>query len=261
MDPHEEFEKECAEEVAKMGRDREFRALTREWIKGANNHKYSYHFEWMGRPIIQYPQDIVALQELIWRIQPEMIIETGIARGGSLVFSASMLELNAACGGPDHARVVGIDVDIREHNKEALDAHPLRRRMELIEGSSIADDVVSRVSEIAGRVERVLVILDSNHSHEHVLGELRAYGPLVSLGSYCVVFDTIIAELPDADFGERPWGVDDNPKTAVSEYLHENRQNGNTGVGEHAVRFDIDEVIENKLAITVAPGGYLKRVE
>ncbi|MES2887540.1 MAG: cephalosporin hydroxylase family protein [Pseudomonadota bacterium] len=214
----------------------------------ANARKYSYHFEWMGRPIIQYPQDIVAMQELIWRVQPELIIETGIAHGGSLIFSAAMLELNAACGGPQHAEVLGIDIDIRAHNRAAIEAHPMAKRITMLQGSSVAPEIVAQARAKAAGKAKVLVILDSNHTHEHVMGELEAYAPLTTVGSYCVVFDTVIEDLPNDMFPDRPWGVGNNPKTAVWQYLKDHTE------------FEIDKAIDHKLLVTVAPDGYLKRV-
>ncbi|MGZ8260117.1 MAG: cephalosporin hydroxylase family protein [Caldimonas sp.] len=210
--------------------------------------RYSYNFSWLGRPIIQYPQDIVAMQELIWSLQPDLIVETGIAHGGSLIFSASMLELNAACGGPADARVVGVDIDIRAHNRAAIEAHPLARRMTMIEGSSVDAGVVAQVAALAAGRKRVLVSLDSNHSHAHVLAELEAYAPLTSVGSYCVVFDTVIDDLPAGMFPDRPWGPGDNPRTAVFEYLKRHPE------------FEIQKAIDHKLLVSVAPDGYLKRV-
>jgi len=209
---------------------------------------YSYNFSWLGRPIIQYPQDIVAMQQIMWEVQPDLIIETGIARGGSLIFSASMLELNAACGGPPHAAVVGVDIDIVAANRSAIEAHPLSRRISMIQGSSIAADIVARVRDRAAGRERVMVLLDSNHTHAHVLAELQAYAPMTTVGSYCVVFDTIVEKLPKAFFPDRPWGPGDNPWTAAAEYLKGHPE------------FEVDKRIDNQLLLSVAPGGYLKRV-
>lgn len=221
-------------------------------------HRYSYHFEWSGRPIIQFPQDIIAMQEIIWEVRPDLIIETGIAHGGSLAFSASMLALldysDAIVFGhlldpqKSKRKVIGVDVDIREHNRAALDAHPLRHLMTLIEGSSIAPETISKVKNAAMGHERILVCLDSNHTHDHVLAELNAYAPLVSPGSYCVVFDTVIEDMPDGMFPERPWGHGNNPKTAVCEFLKTNEN------------YKIDSDICSKLILTVAPNGYLKRM-
>ncbi len=248
MTPYEQFKQEGREEVAAQGSDAALNAATRDWMNQANARKYSYHFEWMGRPIIQYPQDIVAMQELIWSVQPDLIVETGIAHGGSLVFMAAMLELNAACGGPQDAQVLGIDIDIRAHNREAIEAHPMARRIAMIQGSSIAPEIVAQVHERAAGKRRVLVSLDSNHTHAHVLAELEAYAPLTSVGSYCVVFDTVIEDMPAQMFPDRPWGPGDNPKTAVFEYLKRHPE------------FVIDKAMDHKLLVTVAPDGFLKRV-
>ena len=188
------------------------------------------------------------MQELIWAVQPDLIVETGIAHGGSLIFSASMLELNAACGGPADARVVGVDIDIRAHNRAAIEAHPLARRITMLQGSSVAPEIVAEVQRLAASRKRVLVALDSNHTHAHVLAELEAYAPLTSVGSYCVVFDTVIDDMPASMFPDRPWGPGDNPKTALFEYL------------KHHPEFEIRKDIDHKLMITVAPDGYLKRV-
>lgn len=248
MSEHEKFLRECDEEIATQGADPELARASRAWFDAANAKKYSYHFQWLGRPIIQYPQDVVAMQEILWSVQPDLILETGIARGGSLIFHASMLELNAACGGPKDAFVLGIDVDIRAHNRAAIEAHPLAKRIRMIEGSSIAPDVVARVkAEVAGR-RRVLVSLDSHHTHAHVLAELEAYAPLTSVGSYCVVFDTVIEDMPDELSANRPWARGDNPKTAIREYLKTHPE------------FEIDQRIDHKLLLSVAPNGYLKRI-
>jgi cephalosporin hydroxylase len=242
------FEEEVRRRLEDNGRDDALRAAAAQFMQASTAPKYSYNFSWLGRPIIQYPQDIVAMQELIWAIQPELIIETGIAHGGSLIFSASMLELNAACGGPPDAQVLGIDIDIRAHNRAAIEAHPMFRRIAMIEGSSIAADVVAQVRSRAAGLQRVLVCLDSNHTHEHVLAELEAYAPLTSVGSYCVVFDTIVDDLPAGTYPDRPWGPGDNPKTALLAYLKDHPE------------FEIDRSIDHKLLVSVAPSGYLKRV-
>lgn len=214
--------------------------------------QYAYQFDWLNRPIIQLPQDIVAFQELCSRVQPDFILETGIAHGGSLLLSASMLCLLDVMEGLDprqsSRRVVGVDIDIRPHNRRALDEHPLRFKMELIEGSSVDPAVVDQVRSYAIGAERVIVCLDSNHSRDHVLAELRAYADLVSVGSYCIVLDTVIEDLPAGSFPNRPWDVGSNPKTAVHEWLQSHPE------------FQIDKEIEKKLLITVAPDGYLKRV-
>jgi cephalosporin hydroxylase len=214
--------------------------------------RYSYNFSWLSRPIIQYPQDIVAFQELVSEARPDLILETGVAHGGSLVLSASMLCLLDVMEGLDPRqsprKVVGVDIDIRPHNRKALDEHPLRFKMELIQGSSIAPEIIQQVRSHADGVDRVLVSLDSNHTHEHVLAELNAYADLVSVGSYCIVFDTVVEDLPAGSFPDRPWDVGNNPKTAVHEWLKTHPD------------FEIDKDIDIKLLISVAPDGYLKRI-
>jgi cephalosporin hydroxylase len=243
------FEKEVQERVAANGAADELKASANAFMNASLIPKYSYNFSWLGRPIIQYPQDIIAMQEIIWQVQPDLIVETGIAHGGSLVFSAAMLELVAACGGPKDAEVLGIDIDIRPHNRRAIEEHPMYKRITMIEGSSIAPEVIAQVHTRCKSRRRVLVCLDSNHTHDHVLSELKAYAPLTTVGSYCVVFDTIVEDMPAELSGDRPWRPGSNPKTAVWEYL------------KHHPEFEIDKKIENKLLITVAPDGYLKRVK
>jgi cephalosporin hydroxylase len=224
-----------------------------EFFARSHQLQYSYNFSWLTRPIIQYPQDIVAFQEVVSQVKPNLIIETGIAHGGSLVLSASMLCLLDVMEGLDPRqstrKVVGVDIDIRSHNRKALDEHPLRFKMELIEGSSIEPEIIQQVRSHTNGVDRVLVSLDSNHTHEHVLAELNAYADLVSIGSYCIVFDTVVEDLPAGSFPDRPWDVGNNPKTAVLEWLKIHPE------------FEIDKDIDNKLLISVAPDGYLKRIE
>jgi len=245
----ETFEQEVARRIEANGTNRNLQASADAFMRESTIPKYSYNFSWLGRPIIQYPQDMMAMQEIIWRVQPDLIIETGIAHGGSLIFSASLLELNAACGGPQDARVLGVDIDIRAHNRVAIEAHPLSRRIDMIEGSSIAPEIIEQVRARAAGRQRVLVSLDSNHTHDHVLAELEAYAPLTTVGSYCVVFDTLIEDMPADMFPDRPWAPGNNPKTAVWEYLKSHSE------------FEIDKSIPHKLLITVAPDGYLKRVK
>jgi len=236
-----EFAKQRSENVENMRADLELRNLTQNWFDRSCRYKYSYNFSWMGRPIIQYPQDMIAMQEIIWSVQPDLIVETGIAHGGSLIFYASMLEL---IGGD--ARVLGLDIEIRPHNRQAIERHPMYSRIEMIEGSSIDPRVADHVSRRAEAAERVLLVLDSNHTHQHVLEELRLYSPLVRAGSYIVVFDTVIEDMPQGSFPDRPWAQGDNPKTAVHAFLTESD------------RFEIDHAIDGKLLITVAPDGFLK---
>lgn len=258
MSVYELFKVECSNEIQKQADDKDLVSASRSWMNIANVHKYSYHFEWMGRPIIQYPQDMVAMQELIWSVRPDLIIETGIAHGGSLILNASMLALLDMTDAIEHGvsfnpaepkrRVLGIDIDIRAHNRDAIEAHPMSSRISMIQGSSIAPEVIAQVKEAARGYQRILVSLDSNHTHDHVLAELEAYAPLTSVGSYCVAFDTVVEDMPADMFPDRPWGPGDNPKTAVWEYLKTHPE------------FEIDRSIQNKLLITVAPDGFLKRL-
>jgi cephalosporin hydroxylase len=242
------FDDEVEERIDANGRNAALRGAAAAFMRESIGPKYSYNFAWLGRPIIQYPQDIVAMQELIWALQPDLIIETGIAHGGSLILWASLLELNAACGGPQGARAIGIDIDIRAHNRAAIEAHPMVKRITMIEGSSLDSSVIAQVEGAAAGRDRVLVCLDSNHTHAHVLAELEAYAPFTSVGSYCVVFDTVIEELPEGTFPDRPWGPGDNPGTAVREYLRSHSE------------FEIDRRMDDKLLVSAAPGGYLKRI-
>ena len=217
---------------------------TIDWIKAIAPHKYTYNFTWLGRPVIQFPQDLVAIQEIIWSTRPDLIIETGIAHGGSLIFHASMLQLLG-----NNGRVLGVDIDIREHNRAEIEAHPMFERIELIQGSSTDKAIAAAVTAAAAEAETVMVILDSNHTHAHVLRELELYAPLVTRGCYLVVCDTLIEDMPAGSFPDRSWGKGDNPRTAVKAFL-------NT-----TCRFEVDTAIDAKLQISVAPGGYLKCVD
>ena len=230
--------------IAAMANDVELQSSAQKTFERSCLYKYSYNFSWLGRPIIQYPQDIIATQEIIWNVKPDLIIETGIAHGGSLILSASLLELINNDG-----IVVGIDVDIRKHKRAAIESHPMAKRITMIEGSSIDSVVFEKVAEMANGRKNVMVFLDSNHTHQHVASELKLYSPLVSKGSYLVVFDTVIEDLPEDFFPDRPWAKGNSPKTAVREFLKTNAQ------------FQIDEEIQNKLLITVAPDGYLRRIQ
>lgn len=241
------FEQEVKCRITANGENADLHASAAAFMKSSLGPQYSYNFSWLGRPIIQYPQDMIAMQEIIWTVQPDLIIETGVAHGGSLIFSASMLELNAACGGPQDAEVLGVDIDIRPHNRAAIEAHPMSRRISMIQGSSIAFDIVEQIRNRAVGKQRVLVCLDSNHTHDHVLAELEAYAPLTTVGSYCVVFDTVVEDTAECCPSDRPWGKGNNPKTAVWEYLKTHSE------------FEIDKNIDHKLLISVAPGGYLRR--
>ena len=243
MNPVEQFRKECLERTKLNRKNDKLVNAARAFMKESTLPQYSYNFTWLGRPIIQYPQDIIAMQEIIWQVKPDLIIETGIAHGGSLILSASILELIGGDG-----RVLGIDIDIREHNQEEIEKHPMYKRITMIEGSSIDEKITEKVYDFAKGRKRVMIFLDSMHTYAHVLHELGLYSPLVTRGSYLVVFDTLIEDMPEEFYPDRPWGRGNNPKTAVWEFLKIND------------RFVIDKEIENKLLITVATDGYLKCV-
>jgi|SRR6185312_12369661 len=253
-----EFEQGTQTRIRNNAANPSLKATAASFARESIRAQYSYNFLALGRPIIQYPQDMAAVQEIIWRIKPDLVIETGIAHGGSLILSASMLALLDYCDAVEageslnpkatRRRVLGIDIDIRAHNRAAIEAHPMAHRIDMLQGSSIAPEIIAEVHKRAAGHERVMVILDSNHTHEHVLAELDAYAPLVSQSSYCVVFDTVIEDLPAGMYPDRPWDVGNNPKTAVHEFLSRNHD------------FEVDEDMEAKLLITVAPGGYLRRI-
>jgi len=244
MNPIKKFEEERSQRLADYSKDESFKRDSLKWTKDSMERQYVYNFEWMGRPVIQYPQDIMALQEIIWKVKPDLIIETGIAHGGSVVFSASMLELLGGDG-----EVLAIDIDIRQHNRDAIESHPMASRISMIEGSSIDDSVHAQVLEKAKGKSNIMVILDSNHTHDHVQKELAFFADLVSVDSYLVVLDTFVEDMPKDFFKDRPWNVGDNPKTAVHEFLKSNDD------------YEVDSELESKLMVTVAPDGYLKRVK
>lgn len=240
----EKFEKEREQNIADLGNDKDLVKQGMDFVHDTAKNKYTYNFSWLGRPIIQFPQDMIAIQEIIWNLKPDLIIETGIAHGGSLILSASILELVGK------GEVLGIDIDIRDYNKESIESHPLSKRISMLEGSSVSPEIVDQVYAFAKDKETVMVILDSNHTHEHVYEELKAYSKLVSKNSYLIVFDTSVEFMPeDFDWGIRSWGKGNNPHTAVTQFLKENDA------------FVIDKQFQNKLLITVAPDGYLKRVK
>jgi cephalosporin hydroxylase len=243
MDEIQKFKIEVNQNIIDQGKDTEFLALGKQWVRETMNKKFIYNFTWMGRPIIQHPHDTMALQELIWKVKPDLIIETGIAHGGSIIFSASMLEL---LGGD--REVIGVDIEIRKHNREEIEKHPMFKRIKLVEGSSIDLKTIDIIKKLAQGKSNIMVILDSSHTHEHVSKELEFYSEFVSLNSYLIVFDTWVEDVPANYYPDRPWDKGDNPKTAVWEFVEKNKN------------FVIDYSIEHKLGITLAPDGYLKRV-
>ena len=254
----QEFSQQRVVEITAQGENTELKDLSQQWLNSSCTHNYSLHFDWMTRPIIQYPQDMVALQEIIWSVKPDLIIECGIAHGGSLIYNASILAMLDYCKAAEdkvavdpHAttsKILGIDIDIRCHNRKAIESHPLSHKIKMIEGSSVDPKVISQVKEFARNHQSILVILDSNHTHEHVLAELHAYAELASTNSYCIVFDTVIEDMPAEMHDNRPWGPGNNPKTAVWKFLETN------------TKFKIDHSINSKLLISVGPQGYLKKI-
>lgn len=269
-DPVQIFEKETQETAAGYQNDAAWQNLSAQWLDRAFRQKYMYNFKALGRPIIQLPADMIAFQEIVWDVKPDLIIETGIAHGGSLVLSASMLALLDYCDAIEQKktldplkpkrRVIGIDIDIRAHNRALIESHPLAASIEMIQGSSIENQTIEKVRAIAGKYKKILVCLDSNHTHEHVLKELELYAPLVSKGSYCLVFDTIVEDLSADMFPNRPWKPGDNPKTAVHAYLNNLKSKPVQAMDGQKLDFEIDKAIEQKLLLTVAPDGYLKRI-
>lgn len=242
------FQKEKEENIRAMTQDKNTKRIGRLFMDHVTDYKYGYYFTWMGRPIIQHPQDIVALQEVMMEVQPDLVIETGIAHGGSLILSASMLELLdiAAPLSEIKREVVGIDIEIRPHNRVAIEAHPMYRKITMLEGSSTDGDIVAAVREIARRHKTVMVLLDSCHTADHVLREMELYGPLVTAGSYLVIYDTLV-EFEDKPHTDRPWGKGNSPYTAVQKFLRTHKE------------FTVDEAIEQKIVITSCPDGWLRR--
>jgi cephalosporin hydroxylase len=245
MDPIEEFKNERATSQKEMVQDAELKQLSLDWMLHADRYKYTYNFTWMGRPIIKYPQDIVIMQELIWNVRPDLIIETGIAHGGSIIFSSSMMELLGNGG-----KVIAVDIDIRKHNRAEIEKHPMMKNITMLEGSSVDEKIVQQIADYAKKFKKVMVVLDSNHSHEHVYRELEMYTPLVSMDSYILLPDTFVEFFPKGYVKDRPWDVGNNPYTAMEAFLKKTDQ------------FVKDENVTNKLLITEAfGGGYLKRVK
>jgi cephalosporin hydroxylase len=240
-DPHDPIDFAA---IAAMNQDPAMTQAVKTFLGKTFTYGYYRNFKWLGRPIIQYPQDIIALQELIWDYRPTLVLETGVAHGGALIFYASILELIGGRGD-----VVGIEVEFREHNKKATAEHPLAKRISVIEGSSTDAAVIDRVRKLAAQHERVMVILDSLHTHEHVLAELRAFSPLVKKGGPLVVYGTSTGEIDPSIDLKREWTTTRNPKSALEEFMREND------------RFVVDHEINDKLMITDAPGGYLRCIK
>ncbi len=254
-----DYIKEVEDRVASYAQETGMRKAAADFMRASTQPKYCYNFSWQTRPIIQYPQDMVAMQEIIWEVKPDLIVEMGIAHGGSLIYNASILAMLDMCEAIEEGRtidpakskrrILGVDIDIREHNKIEIEKHPMSSRIDMIQGSSIAPEIIQQVNDYAKNYERILVCLDSNHTHAHVLAELEAYAPLTSVGSYCVVFDSIVEDLPEDMYPDRPWGPGDNPKTALWDYV------------ERHPEFEIDKQMFEKLLISVCPDGFLRRVK
>jgi cephalosporin hydroxylase len=237
------YKEECKNRVTAQGKNKELLEISSRFAAETIRAGYSYNFTWMGRPIIQYPQDMIAMQEIIWDVKPDLIIETGIAHGGSIIYYASILELIGK------GEVLGIDIDIRAHNRAEIEKHPMSKRITMLEGSAISTEILGKIKPFVEGKKTVMVCLDSNHTHDHVLAELQLYAPFVTVGSYLVAFDTIVEDLPADLYADRPWSVGDNPKTAVWQFLKDNDD------------FVINNEIDNKLLVSVAPSGYLKKVK
>lgn len=269
MNENEIFKDRVRKNIKEIGEDKGFIDLTHKWLLGAIEHEYAQNFTWMGRPIIQVPQDIYAIQELVWTVKPDLIIETGIAHGGSLILSASMLAILDYCDAVESGKtldptkskrkVLGLDIDIREHNRTAIKAHPMSHMIEMIEGSSIDAEVISQVHDFTNKFKTIMVMLDSNHTHDHVLEELKAYAPLVSPDSYCVVWDSGVEDLPEGFVTDRPWGKGNNPKTALLEYINNLSDGSILATDGLPLKFEIDKEIEHKIAITASADGFLRR--
>ena len=240
-DDREQFGLEKREDASRMGADEGLRRSALDLYAAADRYNFSYQWTWLGLPIIQIPNDLMICQEIVWATRPQLLIETGVARGGSLIFWASMMQLVG------DGVVVGVDVDIRPHNRAAIEDHPLSHRVRLIEGSSTDPEVVAMVAEAAGVAERVAVALDSNHTHDHVLAELELYGPMVTPGQYLIVSDTVIEHIPAQTHRPRPWGPGNGPATAVEAFL--------AGHPE----FRLDDQIDDRILMSSNPGGYLVR--
>lgn len=257
MDPIAQFAQERKTQIAEYGNDAAFKEQSQNWLRDSMDKRYVYNFDWLGRPIIQYPQDMVAVQEIIWQTRPEVIVETGIAHGGSLILSASVLAMldyadavetgSVVDPANPNRRVVGVDIDVRAHNRAAIESHPMASRITMVEGSSVEANSVQQVRDAVGDAKRIMVCLDSMHTHDHVMQELEFYGSMTSSGCYCLVFDSFVEDMPEGFFADRPWDVGNNPKTAVNAWLKDNPD------------FEIDETYPNKLQVTVAPDGFLRR--
>ncbi len=243
MNPIKKFFKERSLDIKKMNSDKYFKELTMKWIKKSIKYKYVYNFTWMGRPIIKYPNDMIVMQEIFWEVKPDLVIETGIAHGGSIIYSASLLKMM----GIKRFKVIGIDIDIRAHNLKEINRSSMRKYIKMFEGSSVDEKITKKIFTYAKKFKKILVILDSNHTHDHVSRELEIYSKLVSKDSYIILPDTYIGYLPNNTFPNRPWTKNDNPMTALQAFLKKNK------------KFKIDKYKSSKSMITEAMNGYVKK--
>ena len=245
-DDRMKFEEAKREQSVALGNDDQVFEQSLDLITSIDKYDYSYLWSWMGVPIIQMPADVMATQEVIWATKPDVIIETGVARGGSVLFMASLLEM---LGG---GKVVGVDIDIRAHNRATIEDHVMSKRVVLIEGGSVDEDTLASVRAQIPKGARVMVVLDSDHSREHVLSECRAYGQMVTEGCYLVVADTLVGHITEDKAPTKRskiWFKGDEPLSALNDYLAEND------------RFLVDPVLNGKLVLSSSPGGYLQCVK
>ncbi|GMQ82800.1 MAG: cephalosporin hydroxylase family protein [Rhodothermia bacterium] len=240
MFDRESFERSKREQAFAQSNDKNLRRISLDFVVESDKYAYGYQWTWLGVPVIQLPQDILITQEIIWNTKPDLIVETGIAWGGSIVLYAAILELIG------NGRVIGIDVALPDKNRREIMKYPFSRRITLYEGSSVEPDIVSKVVAEFSRGEKVMVLLDSDHTHDHVLQELRMYAPLVTPGQYLVVSDTVVDDIPIQEHRPRPWSRGNNPKTALNAYLKETD------------RFEIDDEIDAKLLVSYSPNGYVR---
>ena len=240
------FWNEKNKNIEEMGKDKSFFKKTIDWMVHADKYKYTYNFTWMGQPIIKTPADMVVLQEIMWQVKPDLVIETGIAHGGSIIFSASMMSMMGFDG-----EVVAVDIDIREHNRQLIEKHPMYGRITMYEGDSTDISVINKILIHVEGKKRVMVILDSNHAHEHVLKELEIYSKFVTQDSYIILPDTFIEFFPKGHYSkDRPWDVGNNPYTAMMSFL-------DTDEGS---KFQVQKEWSSKAMITESFDGYLKKV-
>jgi cephalosporin hydroxylase len=239
----EDLEKSKRKAAAEQSQDAALRKTSLDFIVDSDKHGYGYQWTWLGLPFIQMPQDMVVTQEVIWETKPDVIIETGIAWGGSVVFYASLLQLLGK------GEVVAVDLNLYDHVRDQIMSYPFSNRIHLYKGSSTDTAIVDKIKPHIKAGQKVMVCLDSNHTHQHVLDELRLYAPLVSKGQYLIVSDTVVEDIPPQEHRPRPWGPGDNPKTALRQYMKEND------------RFEIDQYVNDKLLLTYTPDGYCRCIK